>query len=116
MTKKLTSALLAVFFTIALGLTSCNTDDDNGGGVDNLCADFVTFVSTGDQGTVFTFRKSGDSELITLTAPVKVDTQQIKLGSRVIIPYVPSGGQAPYQSGPINLYNITRIINAGIEE
>lgn len=118
-TKKLTTTLLAILFTITLGLgvTSCNKDDNGGMPIpDNICADFVTFVSTNDQGTVFTFRKSGDSDLITLTAAVKVDTEQIKPGSRVIIQYVPSGGQEVYQSGPITLYGITRILNDGIEE
>ena len=95
---------------------SCNSDDNGGGTVDNLCADFVTFVRSGEDGSVFTLQKSEDSELITLTAAVKVDVNQVKAGSRVIIQYVPSGGQQPYQSGPINLYGITRIINGGVEK
>lgn len=117
--KKHSISFLIILFAVVLGLSvaSCNSEDDGAMKLpDNLCADFATFVSTNDQGSVFTLRKSGDSELITLTAAVKVDTEQIKPGSRVIIQYVPSGGQEVYQSGPITLYGITRILNEGIEE
>ncbi len=78
---------------------------------DNLCYDFVTFVSSGEKGSVFEFRKNGDSELITLTAAVKIDQESLKPGTRVIIQYLPSGGQQPYQSGAIDLYGIAQIIN-----
>lgn len=108
---------IACFIAICFLSTACNSDDNGGSGIpDNLCADFVTFVSTNDNGSVFTFRKSGDSGLITLTAPVKVDVNQLKPDTRVIIQYIPSGGQQPYQSGPINLYGITRIVNGGVEQ
>lgn len=114
---KKTFFALAAFFSLCLMSTSCNSDDNGGGGIpDNLCADFVTFVSTNDNGSVFTFQKSGDSGLITLTAPVKVDVNQVKPDSRVIIQYIPSGGQQPYESGPIDLYGITRIINGGVDK
>lgn len=115
--QKITFFSIACIIVIGLLSTSCNSDDNSGGGIpDNLCADFVTFVNTNDNGSVFTFQKSGDSELITLTAPVKVDVNKIKPDSRVIIQYIPSGGQQPYQSGPINLYGITRIVNGGVDK
>lgn len=115
--QNMTVFSIACIIAICLLSTSCNSDDNGGGGIpDNLCADFVTFVSTNDNGSVFTFQKSGDSGLITLTAPVKVDVNQVKPDSRVIIQYIPSGGQQPYESGPIDLYGITRIINGGVDK
>lgn len=118
MTNKFISKISAILLAIIIGIgaSSCNSDSNNGYIPDDLCADFVTFVSSNDKGSVFTFQKSGDSELITLVADVKIDTEQIKPGSRVIIQYLPSGGQKPYESGAINLYGISRIFNAGIEE
>lgn len=118
-TTRLKKTFFAIVASITLGLmsTSCNNENNVGVSIpDNLCADFVTFVSTNDDGSVFTFQKSGDSELITLTAPVKVDVNQIKPDTRVIIQYLPSGGQQPYQSGPIDLYGITRIVNGGVDK
>lgn len=96
----------------ALVFTGCSSDSDvSDGRPDNLCYDFVTLVSTGDRGTVFEFRKNGDSQLITLTAAVKIDTERIAVGSRLIICYVPAGGQMPYQSGAISLYGIAQVVN-----
>ena len=110
------SARLAILLTVivaALGFTSCSNDSNPivGGLPDNVCYDFVTLVSTGDTGTVFEFRKNGDSQLITLTAYVRIDTERIKPGERLIICYVPSGGQLPYQSGAITLYGIAQVVN-----
>lgn len=110
---------LTTILTVILAATmmsGCN--DDNGGGStipDNLSTDFATFVSSGDQGSVFTLQKDGDSPLVTLTAAVKIDTEQIKPGSRVLIQYVPSGGQEVYESGAIQLYGILQITNGDIE-
>lgn len=110
------SARLAILLTVivaALGFAACSNDSTPavGGMPNNVCYDFVTLVSTGDNGTVFEFRKNGDSQLITLTAYVKIDTERIKVGSRLIICYVPSGGQLPYQSGAITLYGIAQVVN-----
>lgn len=115
--KQLTISLYAIIITLFFGLaaTSCNSDSGNNI-LDNMSADFVTFVSTDNNGSVFTFQKSGDSPLITLTAAIKVDTEQIKPGSRVILYYIPSGGQGAYKSGPVDVINIVRILNAGVEE
>lgn len=82
---------------------------------DNTCVDFATFVSTSDNGSVFTLRKNGDSPLITLTAPVKMDVSQLKPGTRVLIRYLPSGGQAPYESGPITLYGVGFIFTGDVD-
>lgn len=116
-TKKFTSRLFAALIICFLGLfsSSCNSESNQQYVPDNICYDFVTFVSTSENGSVFTFRKSNDSNLITLTAAVKIDTEKIKPGTRVIIQYVPSGGQAPYESGPINLYGIALITNGDVE-
>lgn len=104
-------SLILSIIMIPAGFAGCNDGDDPVQLPDNLCYDFVTFVSSDDNGSVFEFRKSGDSELITLTSPTRIDTESIKPGTRLIIQYLPSGGQQPYQSGPIDLYGIAQIIN-----
>lgn len=116
-TKKISSGLFAAFVICFLGLfsSSCNSSSDQPIIPDNVCFDFVTFVSSNDKGSVFTFRKSNDSDLITLTAGIKVDTENLKPGTRVIIQYVPSGGQAPYESGPITLFGIAQITTGDVE-
>ena len=112
-----TLALSAFLFLVTgLGLSSCGSDDNGTPDIpDNVCYDFVTFVSTGDRGSVFTFQRGGDTDLITLTAAVKIDTNKIEPGSRVIIQYLPSGGQGVYQSGAIKLFGILPILNEAIE-
>lgn len=105
-------SLILSIIMISVVFTGCNSDDGPGMQLpDNLCYDFVTFVSSNEKGSVFEFRKSGDSQLITLTSTTRIDTEKIKPGTRMIIQYLPSGGQQPYQSGPINLYGIAQIIN-----
>lgn len=112
--SKLTALLLVL--TMCFGFSSCNDDNKNGIQIpDDVLFDFVTVVSTGDKGTVFEFRKNGDSSLITLTAGVQLDDKKVKPGMRVIIQYVPSGGQQAYQSGPITLYGIAMIANGKAE-
>ncbi len=109
----LVSAILAAV-TIGLATASCNSDNNHSTLPDNMATDFATFVSTSDNGSIFTLRKSADSPIVTLSAPVKVDVSVIKVGQRVIISYVPSGGQGMYESGPITLYGLADIFNADI--
>lgn len=110
-----TSAGLIVAVLLSAMLFSCSKNDIVPGIPPDLCADFATYVESNTAGSVFTLRKNGDSDLITLTAAgVMVNNEQVKPGNRVIIQYIPSGGQQPYQSGPISLYSITKIINGGV--
>lgn len=114
---KLTNLISAILAVITIGLVtvSCNSNSSTPGGFpDNMQTDFATLVSTSNDGTIFTLRKSGDSPLVTLSAAVKVDESVIKVGSRVIISYVPSGGQGVYESGPITLYGLAGVFNAAI--
>ena len=113
---KLTKYIYAIIIFIISGVftTSCSSTKTNEF-PDNTCVDFATFVSTSDNGSVFTLRKNGDSPLITLTAPVKIDISQLKPGTRVLIRYLPSGGQAPYESGPITLYGIGFIFTGDVD-
>ena len=115
--QKLKISLFALLAIVLCGVmaTSCSGNNDYGGYPDDICIDFATFVSTSDNGSVFTLRKTGDSPLITLTAAVKIDTSKLKPDTRVLIQYVPSGGQAPYESGSITLYGIAMIVTGDIE-
>lgn len=114
---KLTDFIISILVaaTICCMTTSCCSDNTGGSGYpDNMATDFATLASTSDRGTVFTLQKSGDSPLVTFTAPIKIDQSVIKVGERVIIAYVPDGGQKVYESGPIKLYGILAIFNADI--
>lgn len=100
---------------LALLVCSCSSKESDPGPIPpDVCYDFVTFVDSNNSGSTFEFRKSGDSPLITLTSTSKIDKSQLAPGTRVIIQYVPSGGQAVYQSGPITLYGIAQITNGSI--
>ncbi len=87
----------------SLALASCGDD-----GVDNTLSntsvyDFVTLEAKGDDGSTFTLRKSGDSELITYTSSFSfANDTTINCGDRLIIKYLRTDGQ-PYTSGPITL-------------
>lgn len=94
---------------------SCGSNDAGTDLRDESCYDFATFVSSNDKGSVFTLRKAGDSPLVTLTSDARIDNMKLQAGTRVLIQYVPSGGQAPYVSGPIDLLGIGRIINGAVE-
>lgn len=114
---KLTTTIYAIILFVIAGVftTSCSSKTTSPDTPDNICVDFATFVSTSDEGSVFTLRKNGDSPLVTLTAAVKVDISQLKPNTRVLIQYLPSGGQAPYESGPITLYGIGFIFTGDVE-
>lgn len=108
--NKLSCFIIAI---AAVVLSSCKKEStvDVGPIPDNVCYDFVTFVNSNNSGSTFEFRKSGDSPLITLTSTASIKTSELAPGSRVIIQYLPSGGQDVYQSGPITLYGIAQITN-----
>lgn len=111
---KFTSLLLMIFMTISI--SSCNDDNKNGLTIpSNAVLDFATFVSSNDNGSVFTLQKDGDSPLITLTSTIAISTTDLKPGTRVLIQYAPAGSQEVYQSGAINLYGIARITNGNVE-
>lgn len=109
--KKFTANILAVLTLclLCLSQTACSSSDNNVNIPSNMCFDFATFVSSNEEGSVFTLRKSNDSELVTLTSTVRYDTKVLKPGTRVIIQYVPAGGQKPYESGPITLFGVSKI-------
>lgn len=115
MNKTINTFLIAAAVILAsLSFASCNSSGTPSQFPDDLATEFATFVSTSNDGTVFTFQRNEDSGLITLVANVKVDTEKLPEGSRVIIQYSPSGGQGIYQSGPITLYTLSPIINGSV--
>lgn len=101
--------VLAVVFP-ALVLSSCNEDEGNPN-TRMALYDIVTFESTGAEGSVFTFQKSGDSPLIKLDAiGFELDTEKVSLGSRVLLGYYPKSGEA-YVSGKIDVSGVGLINN-----
>lgn len=109
--KKLWLGSLAA--VLAFASTSCNSDDDNGGLPPGTLYDIVTLVSNTDQGSVFEFRRDGDSPLITLTSSRRVSTD-FKDGDRLLIAYMPLSGVS-YVSGSIDLYGTGNVINGDIQ-
>lgn len=102
--KKTFLAFLMMLLTLGLGLTSCS-ETDNPINVDDIVYDVVTIASTSSDGTTFTFRKLGDSPLITLTTNQAITGQNAQVGQRVLIGYVPDSGNR-YESGSITLVAI----------
>lgn len=103
--------LLALVATV---FTSCN--DDNGGKElpEGTLYDIVTLVSNSDEGSVFEFRKDGDSPIITLVSSRKLDEKEVKPGQRMMIAYVPLSGVS-YVSGGINLIGYRSVLNGDIQ-
>ena len=69
----ITFVLWLAILLVGLISVSCSSDGEKSGDglPSDMCADFATFENTSGNGSVFTLRKSGDSELITLTAPAR---------------------------------------------
>lgn len=109
MKKTLTAFMLTL--AVILGLTSCNTND--GPEVnENYFLDIVNYEADSPTGSTFTFRRQGDSELITLTCPQRLSANDFKVGTRVIINYVPESGKQ-YVSGPVRLVAAANVEGRG---
>ncbi len=100
MKTRFLSILLAA--AAIVGMTSCNSNDDPTGSYEYICNDIVTYLGNADGKSTFTFRKEGDSPLVTLTSPQMLQQSQFKPDSRILISYSPQSGKQ-YTSGPITL-------------
>ncbi len=107
--NQLALGLLAVIF--GFGAMSCN--DDKVDSQDMFMA-FVTYTSSSDDGSVFTTRENLDQALVTFTSTAVLSEKDYPLGQRYIIGYTNQSGNR-YQSGPINLMTVMKIINGKIE-
>lgn len=101
--KKTFLASLMMLITLGFGLSSCSEADDPINFKD-IVYDVVTIAAKTPDGTTFTFRKLGDSPLITLTTDQAITGQSAQVGKRVVIGYVPEGQR--YESGTIKLVTI----------
>lgn len=108
MIKKILSTTLTAAAIATLG--SCNSDSDTPGGA-TLYTDIVTYQGNGTGGSTFTFRKEGDSPLITLTCSRTLASDFVP-GSRILIQYAPETGKQ-YMSGPINLAGAANVEGGG---
>ncbi len=108
MKSKLT--VWAAMLAVVLCMASCSSTDEP----DNTAyfLDIVTYEADGANGSTFTFRHQGDSELITLTCPQRLSPADFKVGSRIIINYTPESGKQ-YVSGPVNLAAAANVEGAG---
>lgn len=93
---------------LALSLASCSTD---GGDYAEqaFLSDIVTVESTGKTGSRFTFRRYGDSPLITLDDP-GLTLKKEYVGTRVLLRYYPESG-IPYTDSEIRAVGLTAINN-----
>ena len=112
MTRKLKTLPILLLTIFAFALSSCN-DDNHKSLPDGTMFDIVTLVENNDKGSVFEFRKDGDSPLITLTSERKLDEKEVKVGQRIMIAYVPLSGVS-YVSGSIDLIAYRSVFNGNI--
>ena len=109
-------ACFCLFATLSLIATSCNSNDPyDGGDWGNILTDIATFVSTSDNGSVFTVQEDGDSPAVTLTFINKLTNKDLIPGTRWLLAYIPESGVA-YQSGPATLFGISYVLNGTLEE
>lgn len=109
--KTLLRFALAVVATV--GLAACNDDDNKNSGpsLDGTFQTFVTFVNSGDNGSVFTTTEPGTNVLTTFTSVKKFSTEGdagLLPGTRVLIYYKNASGKR-YESGAIDLRGVTKI-------
>ena len=81
--------------TAIVGIFTSCSDDDNAPKIpENIITDLVTIATIQEQGATFEFQKLEDSPTISLVAPnIKFDSYLYKKGQRVLISYVPQGGE-----------------------
>lgn len=103
---------IAILCVTVLSLSGCGSDEVN----DTMTLyDLVTFEGNTEKAAMFSMRKNGDSPLIELTAPGRrVDTAQVKQGTRLLMAYVPESG-LPYTSGPVTLRGLSLINSAPVQ-
>ncbi|MCD8386520.1 MAG: hypothetical protein LUD17_06455 [Bacteroidales bacterium] len=97
-------AQLLMAAAIACAATACSDNDTDTSLPTDVCYDFVTYEGYTSNGSEFTLRKSGDSELVTYYCTSQLPSSaNVSVGERLIIMYAPQNGTA-YLSGPITLY------------
>lgn len=102
----------AILAAISIMAWSCKNDDEPASRIPtNACYDFATLESKGENGSVFTLRKDGDSPLITYKSSYAFAKDTILgIGDRLIISYLPIDRQ-PYSNGEITLYGYRYLDN-----
>lgn len=96
-----------------VALASCNSDsDDPNGGYQLICNDIVTYEGNTEGKATFTFRKEGDSPLITLTSTRQLNSNDFRPGTRILISYSPES-EKQYTSGPITLIGAMNVEGKG---
>ncbi len=110
--KKIIRFLFPALFLAVIA--SCSDKPRNDYYPEDMMVDIATYVSSSDNGSVFTLRKDGDSPLVTLTSTRVINENMFKPVTRVLIQYVPESGIA-YKSGPMELYSV-QAVNSTLKE
>ncbi len=98
------------FILGSLALAACSNNDNPDDEL-NYYMDFVTLEANNSDGSVMTFRKEGDSPLVTLTSTTTFPSGYYD-GERVIIQYQPLSNTR-YESGPVSLIAAVPAIGEG---
>ncbi|MDE6207017.1 MAG: hypothetical protein K2M55_04335 [Muribaculaceae bacterium] len=112
MMSTLKSLLAAAVAVTGIALTSCNDSESGGNNGPDRYVNFVTLAENTPEGSVMTFRKDGDSPLITLTSNQQFDTSIFKANTRVVVDYIPASGDG-YASGPVTLVSAVNTEGGG---
>lgn len=91
-----------------MSVVACSDDGDPSDTA--VLYDIVCLQEDTDAGSVFTLCKPGSDDVITLTAPQRLNTRAVPVGNRCLLMYVPDGGAA-YQSGAITVRGYGTIVN-----
>lgn len=110
MTKILKFPALVCAMLLATVFTACN-DETKQNPLDTVYMDMMTFVSTGDDGSVFTMQQTIDKPVITYTCAQKYTGNAFKPGDRMVVMYKLGTLRDPYTSGPINVLSAAPAIN-----
>lgn len=93
---------IALCVLLSLLLPGCREEGIDGT-VEIPLLDIVTFNGNRDGRAEFSFVKVDDTPEITLTADRAVNVEANRIPGRMLISYIPDGGQGAYESGPIRL-------------
>lgn len=96
-------------------LTSCNTHSGEDTGVQQF-VEMVTLAATDENGSTFTYQYSEFSNLVTLTTPIRISADNVKVGQRLIIAYTVTDGREANTSGPINLMSMMQVQNGELKQ
>lgn len=93
---------------ILMSVTACSGEGDPSDTA--VLYDIVCLEEDSETGSVFTLSKPGSHDIITLSAPQRLNTSAVPVGNRCLLMYVSDSGAA-YQFGSITVRGYGTIVN-----